>query len=107
MGKEPPFLRTRLFFCFSIFVGQPRGYLALSRTQHTGNPTILFKISENFNLSLPSKMQGELSVVLQEWHDWLLAECLNGLEKNEFLVILITKFMSLWCTKCFQGMLNN
>ena len=85
------------------FQGQPRGYLTMRRKLHTGNPTILFKISSNLNLTLPSKLSSEVMDVLQQWQNWLTMPCQDRVEKKEFLLILVSKFLSLWCSECSPG----
>ena len=76
----------------------------MSRTVDTGNPTILFKVSNNCTLTLPSMINPEVSKKLQQWQAWLTAQYNDDhVEKKEFFVILVTNFLSLWCTECLPG----
>jgi hypothetical protein len=77
--------------------------MTLSQTVHTGNPTILFKVSDHFQLKLPTEMNPEVSKIVQNWQTWLSAPCTDHAEKKEFLAILVSQFLSLWCAECFPG----
>ncbi|XP_046841427.1 glutathione gamma-glutamylcysteinyltransferase-like isoform X2 [Xenia sp. Carnegie-2017] len=80
--------------------GQPRGYLLLTRSMHSGNPTILLKIADNFNLS---NISADVKKVLQHWQTWLMTECKDKLmEKKTFLLVLISKFSFLFL-ECVPG----
>ena len=68
----------------------------MNRTLHTGNPTVLFKISEEFSLKLPSELNPKILEILQQWQIWLMESCPSQVEKKEFLLTLISKFLSLW-----------
>ena len=78
--------------------------MILKRTTHTGNPTVLFKVSKNFDLTLSAQWEPKLLGLLQEWWRWLGTCCDGVTGENEHFQKLITKFLSLWCSEGYSGM---
>ena len=79
----------------------------MRRTQHTGNPTILFKISDYFKLTILADLKQGFVKMLQQWQAWLTAESPNIHEKQQFLPILVSKFVSLCHSDCSPGEINS